>query len=286
MKSFLRVLLSLDVFFLGLLLIMVPWMSYWDHNYFIDKYPGLIPIVLHPSVRGAVTGLGWVDVFLASRILRGRKPILCYVTDRCSLEGARGSSAPLAGVAGSPGVRLLQESIRNAVTAGAGWIQIREKDLEGSALIELARIAVAQTRSASARVLINDRLDVALAANAAGVHLGEKSMPLEAVAAWRRSAGRRDFLIGVSTHSLESALAAERGGADYIFFGPVFETPSKAEYGAPQGIARLREVCAAVNIPVLAIGGVNSKNTRECLKAGAAGVAAIRMFQSQGTLNS
>jgi thiamine-phosphate pyrophosphorylase len=145
--------------------------------------------------------------------------------------------------------------------------------------VELVRFAVAETRAANARVLVNDRLDVALAANAAGVHLGEKSLPLETAIEWRRSSGRLDFLIGVSCHSLESARAAERGGADYIFFGPVFATPSKAAFGAPQGIERLREVCASVEIPVLAIGGVNWENARACIAAGAAGLAAIRLFQ-------
>ena len=143
---------------------------------------------------------------------------------------------------------LLRESIHRAIAAGAGWIQIREKDLGGRSLVELVRFAVAETRATAARVLVNDRLDVALAANAAGVHLGEKSLPLEVVCEWRRSAGRPDFLIGVSCHSLESARAAERGRADYIFFGPVYATPSKAGYGAPQGVERLREVCASVAI--------------------------------------
>jgi thiamine-phosphate pyrophosphorylase len=145
--------------------------------------------------------------------------------------------------------------------------------------VDLARFAVAETRRTSARVLVNDRLDVALAANAAGVHLGEKSLPLEIVAEWRRFIGRVDFQIGVSCHSLESARAAERGGADYIFFGPVFATPSKAVFGAPQGIERLREVCESVEIPVLAIGGLNLENARACMTAGAAGIAAIRLFQ-------
>jgi thiamine-phosphate pyrophosphorylase len=104
-------------------------------------------------------------------------------------------------------------------------------------------------------------------------------MPLENMVDWRRSAGRLNFLIGVSCHSLESARAAEKGGADYIFFGPVFATPSKAAFGAPQGIERLREVCASLEIPVLAIGGVNWKNARECVTAGAAGIVAIRLFQ-------
>src|ERR1019366_6321417 len=99
------------------------------------------------------------------------------------------------------------------------------------------------------------------------------------VSEWRRSSGRTDFQIGVSCHSLEAARAAERGGANYIFFGPVFATPSKAAFGPPQGMERLRELCAAVEIPVLAIGGINFENARACIDAGAAGVAAIRLFQ-------
>ena len=204
----------------------------------------------------------------------GRKPIFCYVTDRRALEAASIPTRSLVGRADP-----LHDSIRRAAAAGANWIQIREKDLDARSLVELARLAVAETRASGARVLVNDRLDVALAANAAGVHLGEKSFPLETVIEWRRSIGRSDFLIGVSCHSLESARAAGRGGADYIFFGPVFATPSKAAFGASQGIERLREVCASVEIPVLAIGGVNLGNARECLDAGAAGFAAIRLFQ-------
>jgi thiamine-phosphate pyrophosphorylase len=209
----------------------------------------------------------------------GRKPILCYVTDRRAFE-----VAPIApdSPAGDPiPVRehSLHDSIRRAAVAGARWIQIREKDLDARSLVELTRFAVAETPGTSARVLVNDRLDVALAANAAGVHLGEKSLPLEEVTEWRRSTGRSDFLIGVSCHYLEYAHAAERGGANYIFFGPVFATPSKAAFGEPQGIERLHEVCTSVEIPVLAIGGVNVGNARACITAGAAGIAAIRLFQ-------
>jgi thiamine-phosphate pyrophosphorylase len=195
------------------------------------------------------------------------------------LEAARIPSDSLPGKSVLSRAHSLHDSIRRAAAAGAAWIQIREKDLDARSLVELARFAVAETGANSARVLVNDRLDVALAANAAGVHLGEKSLPLEIVTEWRRFIGRVDFQIGVSCHSLESARAAERGGADYIFFGPVFATPSKAVFGAPQGIERLREVCASVEIPVLAIGGVNLENARACLAAGAAGIAAIRLFQ-------
>jgi thiamine-phosphate diphosphorylase len=204
----------------------------------------------------------------------GRKPIFCYVTDRRSVQ-----AAPIPAGSTTDNSIPLHDSIRRAAAAGAGWIQIREKDLDARALVSLTRFALAETRTTAALTLVNDRLDVALAANAAGVHLGEKSLALETVVEWRRSAGRLDFLIGVSCHSLESARTAERGGADYIFFGPVFVTPSKVAFGAPQGIGRLREVCAGVAIPVLAIGGVNLENARECIGAGAAGVAAIRLFQ-------
>jgi thiamine-phosphate pyrophosphorylase len=203
------------------------------------------------------------------------KPVLCYVTDRRAFERAHSPAASTV----KPSLQCLREAIQNASVAGAAWIQIREKDLEARELAELVRLAVEDTQMTGARILVNDRLDVALAANAAGVHLGEKSLPLEAVAEWRRSFGRTTFLIGVSCHSLDAARAAQRGGADYIFFGPVFATPSKAAYGPPQGIERLREVCASVGIPVLAIGAVNFENARACLDAGATGVAAIRLFQ-------
>ena len=209
-----------------------------------------------------------------------RKPIVCYVTDGRLLEAAPAASDHVAGEsAPSLRVRLLRDSIRRAVAAGIDWIQIREKDLGAGALAELVRFAVAEARSASTKVLVNDRLDVALAAGAAGVHVGENSLPVESVSEWRRSAARLDFRIGVSCHSLETARAAERGGADYIFFGPVFATPSKVAFGPPQGIERLRQVCAAVAIPVLAIGGVSAENALACVEAGAAGIAAIRLFQ-------
>ena len=207
-------------------------------------------------------------------------PIFCYVTDLRSFEILPASPRPDPARALLPEVNALYDSIPRAIAAGISWIQIREKDLDTRTLLEVARFAVTKAHASSTRVLINDRLDVALAANAAGIHLGEKSLPLEVVTEWRRSSGRTDFLVGVSCHSLEAACAAATGGANYIFFGPVFATPSKAAFGAPQGIDRLREVCASVKIPVLAIGGVNLENARDCLKAGASGIAAIRQFQN------
>ncbi len=202
------------------------------------------------------------------------KPIVCYVTDRRAL----GTSDPGEGVTAK---------IRAAVAAGVDWVQIREKDLPGRELLALARAAIGiaheNAAAGKAGVVVNDRLDVALAAGAAGVHLGGESLPARDAIRWCRGGNApAEFLIGVSCHSLEEAREAENDGASYAFFGPIFETPSKERFGAPQGIARLAEVCRAVRIPVIAIGGVSEENGPECIGAGAAGIAAIRLFQEPG----
>ena len=141
------------------------------------------------------------------------------------------------------------------------------------------------------RVLVNDRLDIAIAERAGGVHLGENSLSIGAAKQLIRSAPPtqargESFLAGVSCHSLEAAEVAQRDGADYIFFGPIFATPSKGRFGPPQGAERLEQVCRAVSIPVLAIGGIALENVAACLSAGAAGVAAIRLFQEAADLDS
>jgi len=126
-------------------------------------------------------------------------------------------------------------------------------------------------------LLVNDRVDVARAACADGVHLTSRSLPADVV---RMSCGP-EFLIGVSTHSLEEAQAARDGGADFVVFGPVFETESKRAFGPPQGLDNLRSVTHALNgFPVLAIGGITLDNIAACLSAGASGVAAIRMLDT------
>jgi thiamine-phosphate pyrophosphorylase len=210
------------------------------------------------------------------------------VTDRSALERACAPSPsdPISESSRIDPAHALLETIRKAAAAGINWIQIREKDLGTRALAELVRLAGAATHKTGARILVNDRLDVALSTGAAGVHLGEMSLPVETVAEWRRSAGRVEFQIGVSCHSVEAARRADVADADYIFFGPVFATPSKAGFGAPQGIERLREVCRAVRIPVLAIGGVTVENANSCFAAGAAGVAAIRLFQESADVSA
>ena len=198
-------------------------------------------------------------------------PRVCYVTDRKALSAAD----PCAGV---------RDTMAAAILAGADCVQIREKDLPAWELLALVRAAVAMSgigrRADAARVMVNDRLDVALAAGAAGVHLGGESLALGDVVRWCRGGNApAQFLVGVSCHSIEQARQAERARASYIFFGPIFDTPSKREFGQPQGVALLEEVCRAIRLPVIAIGGVNEENAAACLRAGAAGIAAIRLFQ-------
>lgn len=194
---------------------------------------------------------------------------LCYVTDRKALPGSPEGQ-----------VRLLLEKIEGAARGGVDCIQIREKDLSGRALATLVSEALRRVPE-SCHLLVNDRLDVALAAGAGGVHLGEQSLPVEEV---KRLVKERkiggEFLVGVSAHSVESVRSAEANGADYVIFGPVFATPSKLGYGPPQGVERLAQACRSVTIPVMAIGGITVENARECAAAGAAGIAAIRLFQA------
>jgi thiamine-phosphate pyrophosphorylase len=151
--------------------------------------------------------------------------------------------------------------VRAAVDAGVPLFQIREKSLSG--------------RGSKTRLLVNDRSDIGRAAGADGVHLTTQSLPVAVV---RRTCGA-EFLIGVSTHSLEEARAARDQGADFVVFGPVFETESKRAYGEPQGLDKLREVTRALDeFPIVAIGGLTLENVGACFEAGASGVAAIRLF--------
>ena len=150
-------------------------------------------------------------------------------------------------------------------------MQLREKDLSGAALFELAGRLRDITRRYGARLLINDRIDIALACEADGVHLPADSFaPADA----RRLLGN-NCLIGVSTHSVEQARAAAAGGADFIVFGPVFDTPSKRAFGKPIGLAAVAQVAQAVTQPVFAIGGVTTERVASILQRGARGVAVV-----------
>ncbi len=165
--------------------------------------------------------------------------------------------------------RPLVEVIHAALDGGVRAVQLREKDLEGGALYQLAAQLRALTARYQARLLINDRLDVALAVEADGVHLGQTSFP---AAAARRLLGPGK-LIGVSTHNPTEIAAA--AGADFVVFGPVYATPSKAAYGEPQGLVRLRQAVALSPAPLLAIGGITAKRVAQVLTTGAHGVSVI-----------
>ena len=212
-----------------------------------------------------------------------RRPLLCYVTDRRSLSESEPRQA----------LETLLSKVEAAAASGVDWIQIREKDLSGRDYAWLTREALHRaakhqaSNGAPVHILVNDRLDVALSERAGGVHLGESSLPQPEARRFLESRGEReDFVIGVSCHSLEAAKSAAIAGAHYLFFGPVYTTPSKAAFGAPQGLERLAEVCRTVSIPVLAIGGITLANASDCLAAGAYGIAAIRLFQGARDMSS
>ncbi|HEV2914129.1 MAG TPA: thiamine phosphate synthase [Pyrinomonadaceae bacterium] len=169
-----------------------------------------------------------------------------------------------------------------AVAARVSLIQLREKNLSARSLFELSVGLARLTRGSDTRLLVNDRADIARAAGADGVHLTTRSLDPLIV---RRAFGD-DFLIGVSTHSLAEARAArDLGAADFATFGPVFDTPSKRAYGPPVGPDRLREAARSlVPFPLVALGGITRANAREALRAGAYGIAAIRLFDDAHAL--
>lgn len=167
--------------------------------------------------------------------------------------------------------RPLLEVIEECLGAGVKAVQLREKDLSATELLALAQPLRERTRRVGARLFINDRVDVALAVEADGVQRGHTSLPVRLM---RTVVGNR-LLIGASVHSLEEALAAQREGADFLLFGPVYDTPSKRAYGAPHGVEALGRVVEAVSIPVLAIGGITPERVHEVKKSGAHGVAVI-----------
>lgn len=169
------------------------------------------------------------------------------------------------------------EIVEAALAAGATSIQVRVKKATSGQLLEVARRAVRLAEPHGALVLVNDRFDVALAAGAGGVHLGEEDVPVEAV----RCVVPRDFVIGRSADTPEVARAAERAGADYLGVGSVFGTRTKAEViGEAIGAERVAEVAEAVGIPVVGIGGIDASNAASVIEAGAAGVAVVSAVMS------
>jgi thiamine-phosphate pyrophosphorylase len=172
--------------------------------------------------------------------------------------------------------------VRAGVNARVPLIQLREKNLTARTLYDLAARSAEITRGTDTRLLINDRADIAQAVRADGVHLTAQSLEARGV---RRACGP-DFLIGVSTHTFAEAQAARDGGADFAVFGPVFDTPSKRAYGPPVGLESLREAAQKLSpFPLLALGGMTRENAPDVLRAGASGVAAIRLFSDPQGLN-
>ena len=166
----------------------------------------------------------------------------------------------------------LEETVEAALGAGVGAVQLREKQAATRELFDLARMLRVVTRRYDALLLINDRADVALAVEADGVHLGWQSMPVDQV---RRLVGG-DRLIGKSVHNLEEARAAAADGVDYVFAGPVFDTPSKAGVVPTLGLDGLRAICREIDLPVIGLGGIDSSSAAEVVATGARGVAVIR----------
>jgi thiamine-phosphate pyrophosphorylase len=154
--------------------------------------------------------------------------------------------------------------------AGVRIMQLRLKDVSGRDFLAAARSIADMCRRRGAMLIVNDRVDIAMLANAHGVHLGQEDLPLEAA---RRIAGQ-DMIIGISTHTIEQARTAERSGADYIGFGPMYAGGLK-HIAAGQGLDRLREIRSAVQIPIVAIGGITEAHVPEVLAAGADAVAII-----------
>lgn len=187
---------------------------------------------------------------------------LCFITPDAGYEG------------------VVELAVQTALEAGIRWVQYRRKDCSRRILYNEARKLRDQTARFNALLIINDYVDIALFAGADGVHVGQDDLPIGEV---RKVLG--DKIVGVSTHSLREAVDAERGGADYIGFGPIFHTATK-DAGIPKGPAAVAEIKGAISIPVIAIGGITPGNVAEVFRSGADGVAVSSgIFRGEITAN-
>jgi thiamine-phosphate pyrophosphorylase len=202
------------------------------------------------------------------------KPILYLITRGATTEAT---------TVDSPEFNQIIECVSAAVAAEIDLVQLREKRLSARVLFELTRQAFALTRGTATRLVVNDRSDIAAAAGADGVHLATLSID----AARIRGTFGNEFLIGVSTHSVAEARTAKDAGADFIVFGPVFDTSSKRGYGSPVGVVGLSRVTRELtDFPVLALGGITMENFTHCLSAGARGIAGISLFSQPHELKT
>lgn len=177
--------------------------------------------------------------------------------------------------------RPLPEVIKEACKAGIQAIQLREKDLNDRRLFKLAQQIREITDRHKAQLFINDRADIAMAVGAGGVHCREESLSPETIGTLDS-----DLTTGASVHSLERAQQACEEGADFLLFGPVFYTPSKASYGRPHGVEKLRKVAKAVSRPVFAVGGITPKRAQKCMDAGVAGIAGISSIMESSSIKA
>lgn len=184
---------------------------------------------------------------------------LCLVTDRAQTRD-----------------RDLIAVVGECLAAGLSAVQVREKDLPAADVARLCRALRPLTAARGALLIVNDRADIALAVGADGAQRTSTSLSVEDM----RAAVDKRVRIGASVHSLDEAVAAATAGAEWLFFGPVYDTPSKRRYGPPQGLAALERVASAVAVPVIAIGGVTPERVKEVRAAGARGVAAISAILS------
>jgi len=204
------------------------------------------------------------------------KPILYLITRGATVESTTPESEEF---------RNILQQVSAAVVAGIHLVQIREKQLTARVLFELTTAVVAIARGSSTRVLVNDRADIAASAGADGVHLTTRSLTPDVI----RKAFGANFLIGASTHSLAEARVARRDGADFAVFGPIFPSsapsPAKEKYGPPLGAGKLIEAARELApFPLIALGGISIENVKDCLSAGASGIAGITLFGAPHTL--
>ena len=172
--------------------------------------------------------------------------------------------------------RATAEIVRAAVAGGVTCVQLREKECGTREFIEEARAVQAGLRGTGVPLIVNDRVDVALAVGAEGVHLGQRDMAISDA----RRLGPPGWIVGVSAESVADAVRAESEGADYVGVSPVFATPTKADHAAPLGLAGLRAIRAATKLPLVAIGGIHAGNAREVIRAGADGLAVVSAIVS------
>jgi len=154
---------------------------------------------------------------------------------------------------------------------GVKAIQLREKKMPAGELLQLAKDIKKEVNLQTTKIIVNDRIDIAILAGSNGVHSVTNGIPAESI--HKFCSGK---ISGKSVHSLKEALKAEKDGFDYVLFGPVFRTPAKVKYGKPQGLKKLNDLCSRIKIPVIAVGGINPARAKKCIDAGAYGVAAIR----------